>query len=235
MKNSILPKLADHLNRGVNRESDVVYLLAEVRKILDADDPAHTLGALWMYCHWALHVDLSLPKTTGEFLKRVDLWVCNNVAYLTPRQPWKFLDEVYLFRDFVYLQTFREQLGGFLKTYGLPTELTGNDTLWFAFLAAYAGVIEDGTLSMQSDKHKEIEALQEVTFKKGKPLASEYHVNFTIHWDIELKDGRLLEVEMDAQPNHPLRAQSHFIKINNRSFVPPYVFDGAGNKLTSGA
>jgi hypothetical protein len=235
MKNDIAGKLRDHLNAGIGSECGVVYLLAEIRKILEVDDPTHTRGALWMYCHWALHVDLDSPKTTTDFLERVDLWVCNNVAYLEPRQPWKFLDEVYLFREFVYLQTFREQLGDFLKHYDFPTDLTNDNDRWFTFLASYAGVIENGTLSMKSDKNKKIEAVEEVTFKKGKPLTSEYHVNFTIHWDIALKDGRLLEVEMDAQPNHPLKAQSHFIKVNNRSFVPPYVIDENGNKNARGA
>ena len=173
-----------------------------------------------MYCHWALHVDLASPKTTIDFLKRVDLWVCNNVAYLTPRASWEFLDEVSLFRDFVYLETFRQQLGDFLKQYGLPHSQTSSNDAWFAFLAAYGGVIQDGTLSMKSDKNNEIDA-EEVTFKKGKALPSEYHVNFTIHWDITLKDGRLLEVEMDAQPKHPPKMTSHNIRIHNRTFVPP--------------
>jgi hypothetical protein len=221
MKNNIVVKLRDHLNDGINSESEVVYLLAEIRKILEEDDPQHTRGALWMYCHWALHVDLDFPKTTIDFLKQVDLWACNNVAYLTSRAPWQFLDEVYLFRDFVYLETFRQQLGELLKQYELPERLTSSDDAWFAFLEAYGGVIEDGTLSMKSDKHNEIDAVEELTFKKGKALPSEYHVNFTIHWDIALKDGRLLEVEMDAQPKHPHKMTSHNIRIHNRTFVPP--------------
>jgi hypothetical protein len=221
MKNGIIGKLHSHLKNAIKSECAVIYLLAEVRKILEVDDPQRTRGSLWMYCHWALHVDLDSPKTTIDFLKRVDLWVCNSVAYLTPRPGWKFLDEVYLFRDFVYLETFRQQLGDFLRQYSLPDSLTSNDDAWFAFLAAYGGVIEDGTLSMKSDKNKEIDAVEEVTFKKGNALSSEYHVNFTIHWEIALKDGRLLEVKMDAQPNHPHKMSSHNIHILNRNFVPP--------------
>lgn len=227
MKNDIIRKLHDHLDAGIETECEVVYLLAEIRKVLDEDDPSHTLASLWMYCHWALHIDLDSPKTTIEFLKRVDLWVVNNVAYLTRRQPWKFLDEIYLFRDFVYLQTFRHELGEFLKRYGLPTALTSVDEKWFTLLTAYAGVIEDGTLAMKSDKHNEIDAVKEVKFKKGHALPSDYHVNFKINWDIELKDGRLLQVEMDAQPKHPLKMTCHHIQIINRNFVPPTISTSA--------
>jgi hypothetical protein len=221
MKNDIVDKLRDHLTQGVDTECDVVYLLAEIRKVLDEHDPAHTFGALWMYCHWALHVDLDSPKATIGLLKRVDLWVCNTVAYLTPRPPWKFMDEIYLFRDFLYLETLRCELATFLKQYRLPTEITDVDEEWFRFLAAYAGVIEDGTLSMKSDKNNEIVAVKEMIFKKGKPLSSDYHVDFMIQWDIVFKDGRTLKIELDAQPNHPLKMSSHHLSLENGTFVPP--------------
>ena len=221
MKNDIVGKLRNHLNQGIDSECGVVYLLAEIRKILDEDDPTHSFGSLWMYCHWALHVDLDSPNTTIAFLKRVDLWIVNTVAYLAPRQPWKFMDEVHLFRDFLYLQTFRGELEQFLKRYNLPTDLCDIDDNWFAFLAAYAGVIEDGTLAMRIDKHNDISAVLEMRFKKGKALSSAYHVNFMIQWDIELKDGRTLHVEMDAQPKHPIRISSHHISLINGGFVPP--------------
>ena len=35
MKNDIVDKLRDHLTQGVDTECDVVYLLAEIRKVLD--------------------------------------------------------------------------------------------------------------------------------------------------------------------------------------------------------
>jgi hypothetical protein len=220
-KKDIVEKLRHHLTHGVDTECDVVYLLTEIRKVLDEDDPTHTFGALWMYCHWALHVDLDSPKTTIEFLKRVDLWICNNIAYLRPRPPWELMDEVSLFRDFLYLETLRRELSTFLKLYKLPTEITDVDEKWFSFLAAYAGVIEDGTLSMKSDKNDEIVAVKELVFKKGKALSSDYHVNFMIQWDIALKDGRTLKVELNAQPNHSLKMSKQLITIENRTFVPP--------------
>jgi hypothetical protein len=221
MRNDIVGKLERHLARGVDTECAVVYLLAEIRKVLHDDDPTHTFGALWMYCHWALHVDLDSPKTTIGFLKRVDLWICNTIAYLTPRPPWEPMDEIDLFRDFLYLETFRSELASFLKKYQLPTEITDVNKRWFRFLAAYGGVIEDGTLSMQSDKNNEIIAVKEMIFKKGRPLSSDYHVDFMIQWDIAFKDGRTLKIELDAQPNHPHKMSSDHLSLENGTFVPP--------------
>jgi hypothetical protein len=221
MTKDIVGKLRDHLATEIDTECEVVYLLVEIRKLLDRDDPTHVDAALWMYCHWALHVDLESPKTTAEFLRRVDLWVTNNVAYLTASGPFTLMDEIHLFRDFTYLETLRRELAGFFKKYALPTTMCDVDEQWFAFLSAYAGVIEDGTLAMKADKNNKLGAVKQVTFKKGKPLSSDYHVNFIVQWDIELKDGRTVKTEFDAQPNHPLKMSGHHIAVLQGAFVSP--------------
>ena len=176
-----------------------------------------------MYCHWALHVDLDSPKTTTDFLQRVDTWVTNRVAHLTPSGPWKFTDEVQLFRDFLYLQTLRRELASFLNAYSLPTALCDDDRQWFAFLTAYAGVIEDGTLSMKANKSLGLEAVQRVTFRKGETLPPDNHVNFVIQWDIELKDGRVLKTEFEAQPKEGVTISKHHLQLVGGTSVPPVV------------
>lgn len=221
MTKDMVSKLHLHLEKPVDTECSVVYLLAEVRKLLDRDDPKHRYAALWMYCHWALHVDLDLPKTTSDFLKQVDLWVTNNIAYLVPSGPWKFIQEYYLFRDFIYLDTFRKQLRLFLTAYKLPKEICTNESKWFEFISAYAGVIEDGTLACESKKNNELGAVQRVVFKKGKTLSRDHHVDFVIQWDIELKDGRTLKTEFKALPNSPGKMTSHHLQVIQGTFVPP--------------
>jgi hypothetical protein len=148
----IVSKLRDHLSNPVDSECTVVYLLSAVRKLLERDDPGHKHFALWMYCHWALHVDLGSPTTTLHFLEQVDDFVTSNVAGLTPNRPYGLLDSHRLFREFVYWDAFRNQLTSVLKSYSLPTDLCDNDNTWFSFLCAYAGVIEDGTLSAESKR-----------------------------------------------------------------------------------
>jgi len=216
MTKDIVGKLQLHLGKPIDTECGVVYLLAEVRKLLERDDRQRRSGCLWMYCHWALHVDLDGPKTTLEFLKQVDLWVTNTVHGLLPRGPWKPLQEHYLFRDFVYLDAFRRELRRFLVSYMLPTNLCDEDPRWFAFLSAYAGVIEDGSLAISADKNNDIGAVKQITFTKGRTLSAEHHVGFVIQWNIELKDGRTLKTEVDALPADKIT--SHHLEL-----VPPKV------------
>jgi hypothetical protein len=213
-------KLADHLRQPIDNECKVVYLLAEVRKLLDRYDPDHNLDALWMYCHWALHVDLESPKTTEVLLEKVDRWITNTVAYLTPRGSWSFKEEYNLFKDFVYLSTFRHQLGKFLAAHKLPTDLCNVDEQWHRFIREYAGVIEDGTLSFVS-KNKSLCAVDVITFTKGNQLTSEHHVPFVILWKIQLKDGRTLKTSVETTPSGFGNMTSHYLEIINNGFVPP--------------
>lgn len=193
--------------------------MAEIRRLLERDDKEHNNKAIWMYCHWALHVDLMKGGTTGQFLKTIGCLVTNTIAYLEPNGPWKFMEEVYLFRDFLHLDTFRRELKGFLTNYQIPKTLCERDEWWFKFLEKYSGVIEDGILSMKTDEH--LLAVKTVTFRKGSELPEENHVNFVIQWDIDLKDGRMLTGKFEAFPQHPLRTSTHGLQVFNNDFVPP--------------
>jgi hypothetical protein len=219
MTKDIASKLRSHLLEPLETEPDVLYFLAEARKLLERDDKEHTQKAIWLYCHWALHVDLTKGGATGEFMKTIDRWVTNTVAYLEPSGPWKFMEEVYLFRDFLYLDTLRKELKVFLVKYNIPTTLCENDDWWFKFLEKYGGIIEDGTLSMKAAH--ELGAVKKVTFKKGKELPDDNHVNFVIQWDIDLKDGRALRAEFEAFPEHPLKLTTHGLEVFNNGFIPP--------------
>lgn len=198
MEDAIVHKLREHLAGPVDTECKVVYLLCEVRKLLDRYPRGPSQFALRLFCNWALHVDLSRSGTTRTFLERVDRFVLNQ---LTPGSDTKetFLEEHSLFREFVYLDTFREELSRFLAARDLPTALCTEDKRWFTFLAAYAGVIEDGSLVCEDKGPNKLRIVDKVTFTKGPQRMEDSHVPFGITWDILLKDRRRLEVEVATQ------------------------------------
>jgi hypothetical protein len=198
VEDAIVHKLREHLAGPVDTECKVVYLLCEVRKLLDRYPRGPSQFALRLFCNWALHVDLSRSGTTRTFLERVDRFVLNQ---LTPGSDTKetFLEEHSLFREFVYLDTFREELSRFLAARDLPTALCTEDKRWFTFLAAYAGVIEDGSLVCEDKGPNKLRIVDKVTFTKGPQRMEDSHVPFGITWDILLKDRRRLEVEVATQ------------------------------------
>jgi hypothetical protein len=56
-------KLRQALNEDITREKDVMYILGESRRLLEKLGNASHF-ALTLYCHWALHTDLTRPNTT---------------------------------------------------------------------------------------------------------------------------------------------------------------------------
>src|SRR6266478_3404586 len=105
MDNDIVNKLRKHLSDPVDTECKVVYLLCEVRKLLDKKTPDPFPFALRLYCHWALHVDLLYTSTTTHFLEKIDNYVFDKLNSKETEDT--LLAENALFKELVYLDTFR--------------------------------------------------------------------------------------------------------------------------------
>src|SRR5690348_18314691 len=89
MKDDIVGKLERHLQKPLDDESWVVYLLAEVRKLREKVEWSPATPALRMCCHWSLHVDLDHPSTVSDFFEPIERWITHTVAGLTPLGSWR--------------------------------------------------------------------------------------------------------------------------------------------------
>ena len=74
---AIVMKLNAVMAELVDNECTVVYVMCQVRKLLE-----HVLASqrpfalnMNMYCHWALHVDLHGKDTIATFLEQIDTYV----------------------------------------------------------------------------------------------------------------------------------------------------------------
>lgn len=136
---SIEDKLRTVLSGDIDSECKVLYILAESRKLLEKYPPNPVPFALKLYCHWALHLDLTHVIHTRPFLERVDEYAGillsgkNNVPL-----------EYNMHRELALLGTFREEFKKFLQAYKLPTAICDEKAQWHNFLTHYAGIIEDG-------------------------------------------------------------------------------------------
>jgi hypothetical protein len=143
MTNAIVEKLRTELAGLINTECKVVYVLCEIRKLLENHKQNVRWFTLRLHCHWALHVDLDRPTTTLQFLGKVDTYIANTwdtpSATITVDREGNIikcevpkLDPI--FQDFGFLETFRKELGEFLAEYGLSTMLCDDNTRWSKFL-----------------------------------------------------------------------------------------------------
>jgi hypothetical protein len=193
MKDHIVEKLRAILSGDIDSECKVVYILCESRKLLEKYPPDPMPLALKMYCHWALHIDLMNPRTTAPLLERIDDFVDRIVL-----QTEDVIKDHYLFRELLWLDTFRQQFREFLRVYDLPTGVCDEDGRWHEFLTHYAGVIQDGSLSCQA-KTQRLKHVNEVVFSKGRERPQAL-VPFDLVWEIVLLDGRSIVVDVYATP-----------------------------------
>jgi hypothetical protein len=193
MKDQIVEKLRVILSGDIDSECKVVYVLCESRKLLDKYPPGQTPLALKMYCHWALHIDLTNPGTTAPLLERIDCFVDRIVLHTED-----VIEDHYLFRELLWLDAFRQQFREFLRAYDLPTGVCDADRRWHEFLTHYAGVIQDGSLSCQA-KTQRLKHVSEVVFSKGRERPHVF-VPFDLVWEIVLLDGRSIAVDVYATP-----------------------------------
>ena len=182
MQNSIINKLAQHLSEPIDNECKAVYLLCEARKLFVYRKPHH---ALYMCANWALHVDLDSSQNRGarRLLQEVDAFVAEYLEL--DRIPFP---EPTIFKELLFIGSFRQELRAFLASFELPTELCDEDTRWFTFIETYAGVIEDGSLVCEGEGFHHITKL---VFTKGRTLP-DADLPFTIDWEITLVDSRTL-------------------------------------------
>ncbi len=190
--NAIVEKLNAALLGGINSECAVVYLLAETRKLFPIYKPNHNPFALKLYCHWALHVKLSNPKTTREFLERIDAYA---ESFLQGNKD--IVGEHQTLKDLVFSDTFRQQFRAFLNHFDLRAAICDEDAQWHEFLKHYSGVIEDGSLECQGEGLKLVD---KVVFRKGRPRPTESYIPFDLIWEIVLLNGKTLKVEVNASP-----------------------------------
>jgi len=193
---AIVMKLNAFLADPVDSECKVVYLLCEVRKLLERVPPPQRPFALNMYCHWALHVDLNGKDTIEPFLQQVDAHVD---GVLNGHMDLKASDR--MIREFALLDAFRSQLRDFLRANGIRSDVTDDDAHWNDFVRHYAGVIEDGSLAL-SPKHQGIvKHVRELTFTKGRNAIGTTLLPFDMTWSAELLNGQFLDITVNARPS----------------------------------
>jgi hypothetical protein len=101
MRLQILSKLEDELKKEIKSESQVVYILSKIRKILEWENAKGKYKTLNFYCNWVLHNKIDRTEPVGKILK--DFIINKEERY-----------------KFIFHQEFEKEFGRFLEDYGLP-------------------------------------------------------------------------------------------------------------------
>jgi len=136
MEHDIIRKLRAELERGISSESQVVYVLVKIRRLLDLDKDqgaTATYSTLRLYCNWALHIKLSYSQARKIVTMADSFYPKLERGELTEQEKNEF-------RSVFSLTAFRGELNRFLTDKHLPAFC---DAEWNSFLACFLNTIED--------------------------------------------------------------------------------------------
>src|SRR3989338_2579464 len=150
MEKDIMEKLTAELRNGINSEKDVLYFMAEARKMLDKG----ALGqyqTLRFYCNWVLHTEIEDLKDFFEFFVEVSTLV---KMYLAAPNASIRRRLNFFVSDFLAFPRLKNELRSLLKEKGLSDQLVNDEPQWRAFAKHMKEIIIDSPLILDSVSKK---------------------------------------------------------------------------------
>jgi hypothetical protein len=136
MTEEITRKLTSELNAGIETEVQLVYLLAQIRKLIERDDLFSDYPRLNFHCDWALHSKLDRAHAKGILQLFDAAQPLLKAGMDLPRPLQSEIDEI------SKMLGFERELANFLEARGLPPIAHDVDG-WSHFLHLYTQVIQD--------------------------------------------------------------------------------------------
>lgn len=155
-KNKIIEKLKVFLtdHKTFKEECEVVYLMAEIRKVLDLDQSFKS-DCLRFYSNWSLHTDLSKDRTTKFISNMFDQYIDLCKCYEEIDHDIKMAHP-----NFFKLNDLKSELTKFFTSCSsLPSNLISNNTDWFSFVKLLLSVIEECQTISTKESSKKIDNL----------------------------------------------------------------------------
>jgi hypothetical protein len=191
-RHAIIEKLDKQLRKPIDSETQVVYLLVEIRKLIEIERCRNVYFSLNFHCDWALHAKLD-GAGARRVLHRFDAFCEYFLSGKKEPAPVSFSAEL---QSTIEVENFRQELTRFLKSHELPKETCTDQSRWNAFVKFYSGVITDCPLVVRQRQTKK----QDVTAKDAF-----HHLDGLVIRTVSDGDGFFLEwyVEYRNDPGGP--------------------------------
>ena len=161
----------------------MVYIMVELRKLMEINGDADTFPSLLFHCDWVAHPVMD-RKAAKHIVSLFDKH--QEGLEMTVRAPGgKASPDMKYFAELgpiMTLSNFRNDLDKYLRSQGLDASIPGGTKEdWANFLTYYAGVIEDCPLrcTTRGLKHVEEVILKVLNIKPGPPP---YNFRLAIEW-----------------------------------------------------
>ena len=143
----IVGKLYDFLNGRVpfTEECHVIYLLVEIRKILDRDNNTK-YPLLRFYADWSVHTEKD--RITPGMRTIMEAVYKDVSARMT--DPYHLESGRVAIVSFTYMEDLQDEMNRFLGEYGLPTALTEKSN-WLEFVKLCVRILADQPINAPSN------------------------------------------------------------------------------------
>lgn len=158
MKNDIKKKLALELSEDISKESQVIYILSCIRKILEIDQNQSNYIKLKSFCDWALHSRLDNTDPFREELADFPHGELSSYFYTH--------------------EVFKKEFKRFVKDYSIETNIYSDKEHENKFKSLLYEIYIDTPLIVKTIKKKKI------TFKEGSVKGNMDTIEITVQ-DIE--------------------------------------------------
>ena len=183
-RHAIVEKLSAELTKGITSEAQLVYVLVEIRKLLEITGRAYDYPALVFHCDWALHSRMDRAGAL-RILQCFDEF-CDNLFRL---EKTKLLDAK-LNEELGNLLggvRFRRELEAFLESVRIAR---GSFVLdWLSFMRLYGEVIMDVPLVISARPRVKRRQQQPIEIKhlksvvvKTENTAGAFRLNWRLHY-----------------------------------------------------
>ena len=158
MEKEIKSKLGSALSERIKKECQVLYILAEVRKLLERLKDKDNFPVLNFYSNWVLHPEISNTSAVRPLLEKIEKNILNkehNTWII-----WKMID----------FDEFRKEMGLFLNKFNIVDPFV-NRKYWDNFRNLFVDILTDCPLKPNYGDMKEFCFMK--SLEKG-------DINFTI-------------------------------------------------------
>jgi hypothetical protein len=160
MWSAIVDKLNAHMECSAQSESDVVYALVQIRKLLELTGQKEQYDKLVFMCDWAVHAKMS-GKTAKNIVQTLDERMVG-----IPLQNLDALDPDGKASEVLSLRMSHSELLQFCKGNELRTEWFDTTERWGHFLWLYARIIQDCPLEIGTTQGTSPKKLPSTPLKK---------------------------------------------------------------------
>jgi hypothetical protein len=187
MRNAIIEKLNKHMGKCPATESDVVYALVQIRKLLEQSDEKGSYCWLNLFCNWVVHPKLDKGKAVDGILEVLEEGLTRTSVFDAST-----FDRDGKAGEVLSFDLFRAELVEFCSANELTT-LWVNEC-WRQFLALYAEVVKDCPLiirQLEADK-KLRKVVLTASDSSHRYIDEPYRGKVVLHfdWELTLDDGQ---------------------------------------------